>query len=146
MFSLHAASYQRLEDFENSCAAYEKALELSDDYLTYLNYAITLYTNDEPVRLLTIRIVCYEGWLLHRVRQPLQRRFGLENCWYCTGIHASAGVLTGKGSQAVREVRGGLQKAARGGQRRGPGGAAAGGARARRAEGKVVGLLRTCRC
>ena len=32
----------RLDDFENSCAAYDKALELSDDYLTHLNYAVTL--------------------------------------------------------------------------------------------------------
>ena len=40
----------RLDDFENSCAAYEKALELSDDYVTLLNYAITLYSNDEPER------------------------------------------------------------------------------------------------
>lgn len=43
-------SVRRLEDFENSCAAYEKALELSEDYLTCLNYAITLYSNDEPVQ------------------------------------------------------------------------------------------------
>ena len=40
----------RLEDFENSCAAYDKSCELSEDYLTYLNYAITLYTNDEIER------------------------------------------------------------------------------------------------
>ena len=37
----------RLEDFENSCAAYDKALELGEDYVTLLNYAITLYSNDE---------------------------------------------------------------------------------------------------
>jgi len=37
----------RLEDFENSCAAYDKALELGEDYLTLLNYAVTLYSNDE---------------------------------------------------------------------------------------------------
>ena len=40
----------RLEDFENSCAAYEKAVELGPDYLTHLNYAITLYRNDEMER------------------------------------------------------------------------------------------------
>lgn len=40
----------RLEDFENSCAAYEKALQHGEDYLTYLNYAITLYVNDEVER------------------------------------------------------------------------------------------------
>lgn len=39
----------RLEDFENSCAAYEKSVELSNgaDYLIFLNYAITLCLNDE---------------------------------------------------------------------------------------------------
>jgi Bardet-Biedl syndrome 4 protein len=37
----------RLDDFENSCAAYDKSLELSDDYFTHLNYTITLYKNDE---------------------------------------------------------------------------------------------------
>eukprot|EP01033_Poteriospumella_lacustris_P004908 gene4904-3512_t len=42
-----ALALSKLEDFENSCAAYDKALELSDDYFTHLNYAITLYTNDE---------------------------------------------------------------------------------------------------
>lgn len=36
-----------MDDFENSCAAYDKALEISDDYFTNLNYAITLYQNDE---------------------------------------------------------------------------------------------------
>ncbi len=40
----------RLEDFENSCAAYDKAVELAEDYLTHLNYAITLYSNDEIER------------------------------------------------------------------------------------------------
>ncbi len=37
-------------DFENSCAAYDKAVELAEDYLIHLNYAITLYTNDEIER------------------------------------------------------------------------------------------------
>lgn len=45
-----ALSLAKLEDFENSCAAYDKAVELSDDYLTYLNYSITLFTNDEIER------------------------------------------------------------------------------------------------
>ena len=41
----------RLDDFENSCAAYEKAIELGpDDYVTHLNYTITLYSNDEIER------------------------------------------------------------------------------------------------
>jgi len=49
-----AASYMylaitlgRLDDFENACAAYDKAVEIETDYLTHLNYAITLYANDE---------------------------------------------------------------------------------------------------
>jgi Bardet-Biedl syndrome 4 protein len=43
----------RLEDFDNSCAAYEKSLELSpSDYTTHLNYAITLFLNDERERAL----------------------------------------------------------------------------------------------
>ena len=37
----------RLDDFENACAAYEKSLGLTDDYITHLNYAITLFSNDE---------------------------------------------------------------------------------------------------
>ncbi|CAM9913416.1 unnamed protein product [Discosporangium mesarthrocarpum] len=50
-----AASYMylaitlgRLDDFDNACSAYEKALELDADYLTHLNYAVTLFNNDEP--------------------------------------------------------------------------------------------------
>uniref|UniRef100_A0A7S0ST62 UDP-N-acetylglucosamine--peptide N-acetylglucosaminyltransferase SPINDLY n=1 Tax=Chromulina nebulosa TaxID=96789 RepID=A0A7S0ST62_9STRA len=43
-----AVALAKLEDFENSCAAYEKSIELSsEDYLTFLNYSITLYLNDE---------------------------------------------------------------------------------------------------
>jgi len=45
-----ALALSRLEDFENACAAYEKAIELGEDYITHLNYAITLYINDEPER------------------------------------------------------------------------------------------------
>ena len=48
-----AVALSRLDDFENSCAAYERALELSpNDYLTHLNYAITLVLNDEKERAL----------------------------------------------------------------------------------------------
>jgi Bardet-Biedl syndrome 4 protein len=39
--------YHRLDDFENACSAYDKAIDLGKDYLTHLNYAITLYLNDE---------------------------------------------------------------------------------------------------
>lgn len=42
-----ALALSKLDDFENSCAAYDKSLELADDYFTHLNYTITLYKNDE---------------------------------------------------------------------------------------------------
>jgi len=37
----------RLDDFENACAAYEKAIDMEEDHLFELNYAITLFNNDE---------------------------------------------------------------------------------------------------
>ncbi len=37
----------RLDDFENSCAAYEKSIELGEGYMAHLNYSITLFLNDE---------------------------------------------------------------------------------------------------
>lgn len=37
----------RLDDFDNACSAYEKAIELETDHLFELNYAITLYNNGE---------------------------------------------------------------------------------------------------
>lgn len=40
----------RLDDFDNSCAAYEKSVELDPDYVTHLNYSITLLANDEVER------------------------------------------------------------------------------------------------
>ncbi len=41
-------SLSRLDDFENSCAAYEKAIELyAADPVTRLNYAITLFLNED---------------------------------------------------------------------------------------------------
>lgn len=36
-----------MDDFDNSCAAYDKALEVGEDYLIHLNYAVTLLANDE---------------------------------------------------------------------------------------------------
>jgi Bardet-Biedl syndrome 4 protein len=39
-----------LEDFDNACSAYEKAIELGEDYLIHLNYAVTLALNDETER------------------------------------------------------------------------------------------------
>jgi len=35
----------RLDDFENACSAYEKAIEMESDYLFEMNYAITLYNH-----------------------------------------------------------------------------------------------------
>ena len=37
----------RLDDSENACAAYEKAIDMEEDHLFELNYAITLFNNDE---------------------------------------------------------------------------------------------------
>ena len=37
-----AITLARMDDFDNACSAYERSLELDDDYLTHLNYAITL--------------------------------------------------------------------------------------------------------
>lgn len=45
-----AVALSKLDDFENSCSAYDKALELGEDYLIHLNYAITLLRNDEVER------------------------------------------------------------------------------------------------
>ena len=38
----------RLDDFENACSAYEKAIDMESDHLFELNYAITL-TNAEDL-------------------------------------------------------------------------------------------------
>jgi Bardet-Biedl syndrome 4 protein len=45
-----AIALARLEDFENACSAYDKAIELGSDFLVHLNYSITLYLNDEIER------------------------------------------------------------------------------------------------
>mmetsp|Transcript_8978 Transcript_8978/g.13494 ORF Transcript_8978/g.13494 Transcript_8978/m.13494 type:complete len:419 (+) Transcript_8978:94-1350(+) len=45
-----AVSLSKLDDFENSCAAYDKAIDLGEDYLIHLNYSITLMNNDEVER------------------------------------------------------------------------------------------------
>ncbi|KAF0980452.1 hypothetical protein FDP41_013666 [Naegleria fowleri] len=37
----------RLDDFENACSAYEKAIEMESDYLFELNYAITLFNHQQ---------------------------------------------------------------------------------------------------
>jgi len=40
----------RLEDFENACSAYDKAVEMDSDHLFELNYAITLFNFGEVER------------------------------------------------------------------------------------------------
>jgi len=39
-----------LGDYDNSSAAYEKALSMEEDFLTYLNYAVTLYNFQEQAK------------------------------------------------------------------------------------------------
>ena len=39
--------HSRLDDFDNACSAYEKAISMERDHLFELNYVITLYNNDE---------------------------------------------------------------------------------------------------
>lgn len=46
-----AITLNKLNDFESSCAAFNKALEMeNNDCTIYLNYAITLYNNGYPDR------------------------------------------------------------------------------------------------
>merc|ERR1711988_1740245 len=45
-----AITLARLDDFENACSAYEKAIEMESDHLFELNYSITLYNNEELER------------------------------------------------------------------------------------------------
>ena len=40
-----AVTLNRLDDFENACSAYEKAIDMEEDHLFELNYAITLYNS-----------------------------------------------------------------------------------------------------
>jgi len=40
----------KLDDFENACSAYEKAIEMEPDHLFELNYAITLVNNEDTER------------------------------------------------------------------------------------------------
>ena len=40
-----AVALAKLDDFENACSAYEKALALEKDHLFHLNYAATLFNN-----------------------------------------------------------------------------------------------------
>ncbi|KAL0486219.1 Bardet-Biedl syndrome 4 protein [Acrasis kona] len=42
-----AITLSRLDDFDNACTAYEKAIEMESDHMFELNYAITLYNHDD---------------------------------------------------------------------------------------------------
>jgi len=42
-----AITLSRLDDFDNACQAYEKAIEMEEDHLFRLNFAITLVNHDE---------------------------------------------------------------------------------------------------
>lgn len=48
-----AVTLSRLDDFDNACSAYEKAIDMETDHLFELNYAITLALNDRPDRART---------------------------------------------------------------------------------------------
>jgi len=45
-----AITLSRLDDFDNSCQAYEKAIEMEDDHLFHLNFSITLLNHDDVKR------------------------------------------------------------------------------------------------
>lgn len=45
-----AIALANLDDFENACSAYEKAIEMDNDYLFSLNYATTLLNHNEVER------------------------------------------------------------------------------------------------
>jgi len=45
-----AITLSKLDDFENACSAYEKAIEMEPDHLFHLNYCITLHNNEEYER------------------------------------------------------------------------------------------------
>jgi Bardet-Biedl syndrome 4 protein len=45
-----AITLAKLDDFEDACLVYEKATQISDDYMCHLNYALTLHNHDEKER------------------------------------------------------------------------------------------------
>ena len=45
-----AITLSRLDDFDNSCQAYEKAIEMEEDHLFHLNFSITLLNHDDVKR------------------------------------------------------------------------------------------------
>eukprot|EP01029_Cantina_marsupialis_P027311 TRINITY_DN75_c0_g1_i3.p1 TRINITY_DN75_c0_g1~~TRINITY_DN75_c0_g1_i3.p1 ORF type:complete len:400 (+),score=56.32 TRINITY_DN75_c0_g1_i3:137-1336(+) len=45
-----AITLNRLDDFDNSCSAYEKAIEMEQDHLFHLNYCVTLFNQGEVAK------------------------------------------------------------------------------------------------
>ena len=45
-----AVTLNRLEDFDNACSAYERAIDMEEDHMFELNYAITLANHGESER------------------------------------------------------------------------------------------------
>jgi len=45
-----AITLNHLDDFDNACQAYEKAIEMEEDHLFRLNYAITLFNHGDAAR------------------------------------------------------------------------------------------------
>ena len=60
-----------MDDFENACAAYDKSLGITDDYVTHLNYAITLFSNDE-IEKSKSRLEKFESSLQHHLHNVAQ--------------------------------------------------------------------------
>ncbi|KAJ4456870.1 putative Bardet-Biedl syndrome 4 protein [Paratrimastix pyriformis] len=52
-----AVTLAKLDDFENSCDAYRRAIEMESDFLFHLNFAITLFNNNAP----EARLQCQEA-------------------------------------------------------------------------------------
>ena len=57
-----------MDDFDNACSAYEKALELEEDHVFHLNYAITLFNNEEVHSLIpkVLSDVANLRWSVHK--------------------------------------------------------------------------------
>ena len=45
-----AITLAKLDDFDNACSAYEKAIDMESDHLFHLNYAVTLFNASEVGR------------------------------------------------------------------------------------------------
>ena len=43
-----AMTLSKLDDFDNACNAYEKAIEMESDHLFHLNYGAAMFQTDAP--------------------------------------------------------------------------------------------------